>query len=417
MPCQKKNNNMNNSKKILVITPSLPFPPTGAEQADRAYGISGLKNLGYEVKVVVKLVEWQTPEYVKEIGQKLGVEIIPVPYKFSNRTLTRKDRIKKIMLKLSNPLLLDGAALEYAEPEIKRVLKQELRVWRPNIVWFDYTYLLPLYGIVRKQKIPIITRSINYEPVHFLQEDGYTLFNLLKSAPKFFSEFLSSIKSTHVFAITPKEEKIYKRMNKQASVLPLRSLPYCLKKSHPINDKKTLNVFFMGSTYNVSHNRKALEFILKEIAPFMSKHHPNQFLFYILGKKVPENYNEFFKDNVIYKGPLYGNELESFLLNIDLALVPSFFGAGMQQKIFEPLARGIPTITSKRGIADYPFKDRTHVYFAKNKADFINCLLELRDVTKRKKLSQESINLASKLFSMQIISQAIRTAINKLLKT
>ncbi|KKR38166.1 MAG: glycosyl transferase family 2 [Parcubacteria group bacterium GW2011_GWB2_40_8] len=408
---------MNNSKKILVITPSLPFPPTGAEQADRAYGISGLKNLGYEVKVVVKLVEWQTPEYVKEVGQKLGVEIIPVPYKFSNRTLTRKDRIKKIMLKLSNPLLLDGAALEYAEPEIKRVLKQELRVWRPNIVWFDYTYLWPLYGIVRKQKIPIITRSINYEPVHFLQEDGYTLFNLLKSAPKFFSEFLSSIKSTHVFAITPKEEKIYKRMNKQASVLPLRSLPYCLKKSHPINDKKTLNVFFMGSTYNVSHNRKALEFILKEIAPFMSKHHPNQFLFYILGKKVPENYNEFFKDNVIYKGPLYGNELESFLLNIDLALVPSFFGAGMQQKIFEPLARGIPTITSKRGIADYPFKDRTHVYFAKNKADFINCLLELRDVTKRKKLSQESINLASKLFSMQIISQAIRTAINKLLKT
>ncbi|KKR46904.1 MAG: group 1 glycosyl transferase, nonfunctional [Parcubacteria group bacterium GW2011_GWA2_40_143] len=368
---------MNNSKKILVITPSLPFPPTGAEQADRAYGISGLKNLGYEVKVVVKLVEWQTPEYVKEVGQKLGVEIIPVPYKFSNRTLTRKDRIKKIMLKLSNPLLLDGAALEYAEPEIKRVLKQELRVWRPNIVWFDYTYLWPLYGIVRKQKIPIITRSINYEPVHFLQEDGYTLFNLLKSAPKFFSEFLSSIKSTHV----------------------------------------TLNVFFMGSTYNVSHNRKALEFILKEIAPFMSKHHPNQFLFYILGKKVPENYNEFFKDNVIYKGPLYGNELESFLLNIDLALVPSFFGAGMQQKIFEPLARGIPTITSKRGIADYPFKDRTHVYFAKNKADFINCLLELRDVTKRKKLSQESINLASKLFSMQIISQAIRTAINKLLKT
>ena len=408
---------MNNSKKILVITPSLPFPPTGAEQADRAYGISGLKNLGYEVKVVVKLVEWQTPEYVKEVGQKLGVEIIPVPYKFSNRTLTRKDRIKKIMLKLSNPLLLDGAALEYAEPEIKRVLKQELRVWRPNIVWFDYTYLWPLYGIVRKQKIPIVTRSINYEPIHFLQEDGYTPFNLLKSVPKFFSEFLSSIKSDHIFAITPKEEKIYKMMNKQASVLPLRGLPYCLKKSHPINDKKTLNVFFMGSTYNVSHNRKALEFILKEIAPFMSKHHPNQFLFYILGKKVPENYNEFFKDNVIYKGPLYGNELESFLLNIDLALVPSFFGAGMQQKIFEPLARGIPTITSKRGIADYPFKDRTHVYFAKNKADFINCLLELRDVTKRKKLSQESINLASKLFSMQIISQAIRTAINKLLKT
>ena len=404
---------MNNSKKILVITPSLPFPATGAEQSDRAYGISHLKNLGYEVRVIAKLVAWQSKEQVKEIEDKTGILIITVPYKFSNKTLTLKDKIKKILLKISNPFLLDGAALEYAEPEIKKVLNQELMVWRPNIVWFDYTYLWPLYGIVRKQKIPIITRSINYEPVHFLQEDGYTLFNLLKSAPKFFSEFLSSIKSTHVFAITPKEEKIYKRMNKQASVLPLRSLPYCLKKSHPINDKKTLNVFFMGSTYNVSHNRKALEFILKEIAPFMSKHHPNQFLFYILGKKVPENYNEFFKDNVIYKGPLYGNELESFLLNMDIALVPSLFGAGMQQKIFEPLTRGIPTITSKRGIADYPFKDRVHVYFAKNKADFINCLLELRDKVKREKLSRESINLASELFSQQSIDKVVQSVINK----
>ena len=404
---------MNNSKKILVITPSLPFPATGAEQSDRAYGISHLKNLGYEVRVIAKLVAWQSKEQVKEIEDKTGILIITVPYKFSNKTLTLKDKIKKILLKISNPFLLDGAALEYAEPEIKKTLKKEMGIWQPDIVWFDYTYLWPLYGIVRKQKIPTITRSINYEPIHFLQEDGYTLFNLLKSVPKFFSEFLSSIKSDHIFAITPKEEKIYKMMNKQASVLPLRGLPYCLKKSHPINDKKTLNVFFMGSTYNVSHNRKALEFILKEIAPFMSKHHPNQFLFYILGKKVPENYNEFFKDNVIYKGPLYGNELESFLLNMDIALVPSLFGAGMQQKIFEPLTRGIPTITSKRGIADYPFKDRVHVYFAKNKADFINCLLELRDKVKREKLSRESINLASELFSQQSIDKVVQSVINK----
>ena len=404
---------MNNFKKILVITPSLPFPSTGAEQADRAWGLIQLKNLGYEVRVIAKLVAWQSQEQVKEIEDKTGISIITVPYKFSNKILTFKDKIKKILFKISNPFLLDGAALEYAEPEIKKTLKKELEIWQPDIVWFDYTYLWPLYGIVRKQKIPTITRSINYEPVHFLQEDGYTPFNLLKSAPKFFSEFLSSIKSDHIFAITPKEEKIYKMMNKQASVLPLRGLPYCLKKSHPINDKKTLNVFFMGSTYNVSHNRRALEFILKEIAPFMRQNHPNQFTFHILGGKVPENYNKYFKDNVIYKGPLYGNDLENFLLGMDIALIPSFFGAGMQQKIFEPLSRGIPTVTSERGIADYPFKDRVHVYFAKNKTDFINCLLELKDRAKREKLSQESISLASKLFSQQSIDQIVQSVMNK----
>lgn len=407
---------MNANKKILVITPSLPFPATGAEQADRAWGLIQLKNLGYDVKVIAKLVAWQTQEQVKEIEKKTGIAIITVPYKFSNKTLMLKEKIKKFLLKLSNPFLLDGAALEYAEPEIKKILKKELAIWQPDIVWFDYTYLWPLYGIVRKQKIPIITRSINYEPIHFLQEDGYALFNLLKSAPKFFSEFLSSLKSDHIFAITPKEEKIYRKMNKQVSALPLRGLPYCLKKSHPISNKGILNVFFMGSTYNVSHNRKALEFILKEIAPFMHENYPNQFIFHVLGKKVPENYSLYFTNNVIYKGPTYGEELEKFFTEMDIAIIPSLFGAGMQQKIFEPLARGIPTITSARGIADYPFKDRVHVYFANRKTDYINCLLELKDQNKRKKMSEESIKLASELFSHQTIDKTVQSAINQLLK-
>lgn len=407
---------MNTNKKILVITPSLPFPTTGAEQADRAWGPIQLKNLGYGVKVIAKLVAWQSWEQVKEIEKKIGIPIIAVPYRFSNKTLTIKDKIKKFLLKFSNPFLLDGAALEYADKKIKETLKNELETWRPDIVWFDYTYLWPLYSIVRKQKIPIITRSINYEPIHFLQEDGYMPLNLLKSVPKFFSEFLSSVKSDHVFAITPKEEKIYKKMNKQVSTLPLRGLPYCLKKSHPISEKKTMNVFFMGSTYNVPHNKRALEFVLKEIAPFMHENYPNQFIFYILGKKVPENYNKYFINNVIYKGPTYGEELEKFFAEMDTAIIPSFFGAGMQQKIFEPLARGIPTITSARGIADYPFKDRVHVYFANSKTDYVNCLLELKDQNRREKLSRESINLASELFSHQTIDKTVQSAINQLLK-
>ena len=405
---------MNTNKKILVITPSLPFPATGAEQADRAWGLIQLKNLGYNVKVIAKLVAWQSQDQVKETEKKIGIAIITVPYKFSNKTLTFKDRVKKILLKIYNPFLLDGAALEYAEPEIKKILEKELATWQPDIVWFDYTYLWPLYGTVRKQKIPIITRSINYEPIHFLQEDGYTFFNLLKSAPKFFSEFLSSLKSDHIFAITPKEEKIYRKMNKQVSTLPLRGLPYCLKKSHPISDKRILNVFFMGSTYNVSHNRKALEFILKEIAPFMHKNYPNQFLFYILGKKVPENCNQYFTDNVIYKGPTYGEELEKFFTEMDVALIPSFFGAGMQQKIFEPLSRGIPTITSARGIADYPFKHKKEVYLAKNFEEFISCLLELKDFSIREKLSQKSIEASSLIFSQETLDKIIKQALKNL---
>jgi len=39
--------------------------------------------------------------------------------------------------------------------------------------------LWPLYKIVKNSHTPIITRSINFEPLHFLEEDGYSFLNIL----------------------------------------------------------------------------------------------------------------------------------------------------------------------------------------------------------------------------------------------
>ncbi len=103
----------------------------------------------------------------------------------------------------------DGAAFEYADPEIKAIFSRELDEFKPDAVWFDYTYLWPLYKIAKKNKIPIYTRSINFEPMHFLDEDGHSWWNYLKSIPKFVSEYLTTRMSDKIFAITPKEAEIY----------------------------------------------------------------------------------------------------------------------------------------------------------------------------------------------------------------
>lgn len=382
-------------QRILLVTPRSPFSKNGACEQDRAYGIESLISMGFDVEAIVKTFP-SGIEKITEESKKLGIKVIPVSYK----------SVRNILKRAWNPLFWDGAAYEYYDKEIQDIFKAELKNFKPDFVWFDYTYLWPLYRHAKEMGIPIITRSINFEPVHFLQEDGVSLVNLVKFFIKFLSELIVIKRSDLIFSITPKEEKIYRRLGaKNVINLPLRGLPWVLKDTRSIKGKEVLDIFFMGSTYNVEHNRKALEFLLRDIIPHVNARAPGEFIFHILGAKVPGGMEKYFKDNIVYEG--YVKDLDAFLGNMDIAVIPSLFGAGMQQKIFEPLARGIPTIASSRGIAGYPFKDREHLLLADSTQEFTDAILALRNVNLRKEISLNSLTLCHGIFTKECVEDII----------
>ena len=132
-------------------------------------------------------------------------------------------------------------------------------------------------------------------------------------------------------------------------------------------------------------------------------------MFHILGKKLPEDLSKLCKGNIKEEG--FVDDLNIFLDEMDVAVIPSLMGAGMQQKIFEPLVRGIPTVTSVRGIAEYPYKDNEHVLYADDSSEFVNQILKLQDITIRKKLSQNSIKLSKEQFSTERIDEIVKKGI------
>lgn len=394
-----------NHRKILVVTPRFPFAKRGACEDDRSYGVKRLVELGFEVEVIAKCLP-RDLTLVEDAAKFSGAKIYPVLYSTKKRWLKR----------FTNPLYLDGAAFEYTEPEIKRLMRERLDHFKPDLVWFDYTYLWPLYREVRKRKIPIITRSINYEAVHFLEEDGRNFKNYLKFLPKVLSEELVLLRSDAFFSITPKEARLYRQLGgRGVKNLPLRGLPRLLGLTHKVKDSRPLHVFFMGSTYNVAHNQNALLFIIRDIAPLAEKLYPGEFVFHIIGSKVPDKYKKYFNTKVIYDGPKYEEELEKFMDEMDVALIPSLMGAGMQQKIFEPLCRKIPLLTSLRGIADYPFKEGEHFLAGVDAQDFVDKLTQLRDKSLRIKLSEAAHKVAVEEFSQQKIDEVITSSLSSLL--
>jgi hypothetical protein len=120
---------------------------------------------------------------------------------------------------------------------------------------------------------------------------------------------------------------------------------------------------------------------------------------------------KYLNEKIIYEERV-GN-LDQFLSNMDIAVIPSLMGAGMQQKIFEPLARGIPTITSPRGLAGYPFVDKKHLLLARNREEFVKRIISLQDINLRKYLSSNALDLCSKIFSQRILDECVLEALKK----
>lgn len=392
-------------KKILIITPRSPFEGKGADEQDRLSGIRWFIEHSWDVRVITKVLPTDV-EYVERTRKDLGINITAVSYK------SKRD-FKTILKRLLNPMYWDGAAYEYFDEEVQKAAMKEADEFHPDIVWFDYTYLWPLYPIFKKRGIPIITRSINFEPSHFLDEDGRNPVNFLRALPKLYSEWRSSRDSNLVLAITPSEEKKYLKLGAKVLTLPLRGLPHKLtQQEKKIAKTEEVAIGFTASNYNVHHNLAALKFLLREVLPRLKV----KFKFRFTGAKLPKDMEENLPSRAFYLG--FVPNLDEFWGKIDIAVMPSLFGSGMQQKIFEPLAKGVPTVTSHRAIAGYLFKEGIHYMGATTSNEFVDAIYNLSsDLEKRKALSKHARELSCELFSKkkidQIIEEGIKIALNE----
>ncbi len=409
---------MENKGKILIVTPRFPVPTAGACEQDRLEGIKQLKRLGYDIRVIGKAFDFQDKSKIDLFSEEFGITVETVPYLYTKK----RSLLEKVFFSIKRfvwPPYWDGATIEFAEPNIRRAVKESIQEFKPNIVWFDYTYLWPLYRYAQEKKIPIVTRSINFEPRHFLEEDGVSPINLMRYLPKLISEILVAWKSDCVATLNPNEAKIYRLLGaKQVFILPLRGLPPLIGKNTDIKDANLFHVLYMSSTYTVAHNHRALTLLLKKIIPRINERFPNQFIFHFSGSKFPPRLLALINGKTVkYEGYIPAEEMESFLAGIDIAVSPSSKKVGMQQKVFEPLVRGIPLITSPQNIVGYPFYHKQSVLLATVPEQYVDALQILRDNSLRKKLSRNAVDIAKTLFSRETVDSVTQSILDSAKKS
>jgi hypothetical protein len=392
--------------RILVINPVLlRHHALGACEQDRLANVFDLTQLGHQVRLLTRHTQYQnlveSEQYYRQQG--IDVEIVPpVKQRFAAR-------------RFKSPGLFDGAAWDYGSPDFLKTIDKILKNWKPDLVWCHATYLWPAAVYASRAGFPTVIRSVNYEPDQVLHEGGKTLLNRLRYLAKTWGERQALSNATVIAAITPDEQRIYQSMNNRATIelLPLRTLPNFLHLTPNNAQKLPLRVFFMGASYNVPHNLSALLFILNEIVPQIRAVAPGCFEFHMMGSKVPHHLLQRAASDLIFDG--YVPDLDSHLAQMDIAVVPSLFGVGMQQKVFEPLCRGFATITHRRGLAGYPFEDGKHILLAENASEFVQHLVQLKDPMLRYTIGLNAHEQARQLFGRAQMDKWIDLILNKAL--
>jgi hypothetical protein len=271
-------------------------------------------------------------------------------------------------------LVLDGAARAYLKLNIAETIHAVLD--KQNVpIHFLFTHTTALAGVSFLLESDFyFSRSVNFEPLHYLQENTFTA----KSPFVFFSKvWLTLFERRHssVWVISPNDLKNYSLFcsPKSIELYPL----FQLFDMVPLRQKtrsKVLSIGFLGSTFNVSHNRASFDFISSKLASALLATNQKLVQLNVYGVKSPSTTTT---SNLVIHG--WKASIDEIFQENDLFLIPYFGGTGMQSKLFEPLAKGKPVIANPKAFAGYPFVANFHYFAAASLTDYIDLINQLAD--------------------------------------
>jgi hypothetical protein len=342
---------------ILFVFPG-PILPLSLGSHQRAFMLSNLKSLGYNVDVLI-------PKVDKNQETKLinSLEVVCQNvffYKNKKRKFKKVDLLKRGIEKRIRRFLGKDEILQdkfserlYSKPteSSKRVLNSLYHAKKYPVVIVSYAWMMGIFDIVR----PFLDGSTKIicdsHDVQFERSKGY----LNRKERLFFSykkerdlEIACLNSADIVLAISNSDKKILEKEGIKARVINSSAgFDYQLRqiRARPID--RPINFGFIGG--GMDANVRSLEFILKSWWPVIKKYSPES-CFYIAGsvannKRIKQL---IFLDQKVQNLGFVKN-LDDFYKVIDVSLNPVLVQGGLNFKSVEAVFSGKHLITNSLG--------------------------------------------------------------------
>ena len=181
----------------------------------------------------------------------------------------------------------------------------------------------------------------------------------------------------------------------------------------PVSRDKDIDFIFTGNM-NYFPNVNAALYFAEEILPKILRTRPDA-SFYIVGIDPSKEVRALHDGkNIIVTG--FVDDIREYMNRSRVFVAPLRSGSGIQNKILEAFACGVPVVSSTCGNAGISAKDGEHLLIADDPMRFVSALIELLDnKEKRDSLSEKARCLAEKEFSWSKSTRLLEGVYNRVI--
>ncbi len=390
--------------KIVIITPSCHGKNVGAVQHDISGTIEFFQNMGHTVSLYTIKTNHRDSSVITDLGEKYKMDV-----NWFSPSLSLKKRV--IAMIKSSPALFDGASHVFDQLIKDEKFNSYIETLQPDLIFSFNSYSWPVFKFAKKKNIPSVFRSHNFESSFFWEalkpKEKVNPFNWLRYIAKHFGE-KNAVKLSTAVATLPfaQVDTYYKWKPKdKIFILTLMFLSRSMRPPQFHENKKVIDLFYLGANYSVIFHLRGVKMLIEDIAPKVHAAAPGKFNFHICGAKLPEDMKEKCKDGIVYEG--YVPDLEIFLSEMDAGVFPVETGKTMKGKVFESIARAFPIVISPNCFGGYNIRHEKEALVGDSTDAFVENILKLQDLQIRKNLAQGARNFGENNFSEEHITECL----------
>ena len=192
--------------------------------------------------------------------------------------------------------------------------------------------------------------------------------------------------------------------------LPLEQMPFHGPSSPCTEKSADAKLIFIG-TMNYPPNADAAQYFVEQIFPLVRQKFPRA-VFEIVGRYPPKSVTRLRRlDGIRVVGEV--PDIRSFLLRADVSVAPMRIARGVQNKVLEAMAMGVPVVATPAAIQGIEVDDGQEVLIGSNPEEFARQVVRLlNDVELRRTITKRAWMKMKQLYNWESVGARLEALLN-----